>query len=107
MKALLATLTMCFALTGCIGTMPPQRDAEIIVKYKYIINTIPAEMLEVPAPVPNIDAKTADDKTVGNWMLDSEKRALAIEDKLKAVKDLQDKRLEEAKKLPKEDVIIK
>lgn len=105
MKALLATLCLTLALVGC-DTMP-KRDAEVLIKYKYIVNTIPEELLAVPPQVTPIDLKAATDKDVGAWMLDSEKRSLTIEGMLKAIRELQVKRLEEAKKLPAEDVIIK
>ena len=107
MKALLVSLmlVMSIGLVGC-DTMP-KRDQPVLIKYKYIINTIPADMLDIPAPITPVDSKIADDLAVGNWMIDSEKRVLEIEGKLKSVKKLQDQRLEDAKKLPKDDVIIK
>ena len=104
MKSILIAIMTTVSLVGCANMQPPK---DIVVKYKYVVNTIPEEMLTVPPQVPAIDITTADDITVGGWMLDGEKRSLEIEGKLKSIKDLQDKRLLDLKALPAEDVIIK
>jgi hypothetical protein len=104
MKLILA-LIMSIALVGC-DTLPKVEE-NTVVKFKYIVNTIPSELLAVPAPLPKVDPTKDDDKTIGNWLLDGEKRSLEIEGKLRSIKKLQDQRLEELKKLPKDDVIIK
>lgn len=104
MKFILA-LILSASLVGCGGTMPVEPNT--VVKFKYIVNTIPEELLTIPAPIPNINPATDDDNTVGLWLLDGEKRALEIEGKLKSIKKLQADRLEEVKKLPPDDVIIK
>ena len=106
MKACIALILASTLITGCV-TQPTVRDAEIIIKYKYIVNTIPADMLSIPAQVGKVDPTIDSDDAIATWMLDGEKRYLEIEGKLRSIKDLQDDRLKELEKLSKDDVIIK
>lgn len=104
MKKLVAILALSAALVGCASN--PPNEPNTVIKFKYIVNVIPDDMLAVP---PIVEALPADatDQVIGNWLLDGEKRALEIESKLKAIKKLQADRLKELEKLPKDDVIVK
>lgn len=98
---LIALLTIALLISGC-NTCPVQPDQPVAVKYKYVVTEIPAEILEIPEPMYTIDPVNSSDKDAATWIVDSERRARLIEDRLKAVKKFQDKRL---KSLPAEDVI--
>jgi hypothetical protein len=100
-----ALLVGSLALAGC-DTMA-KRDQNIIIKYKYIVNVIPGDLLAIPTRPIKVDPAIDTDETIATWLLDGEKRALQIEGSLKAIKTLQDQRLEELKKLPADDVILK
>jgi hypothetical protein len=102
---LILTLIMSASLAGCFGTIPPV-EPNTVIKFKYIVNTIPGDLLTVPPYVQPLP-ETANDQDIANWLLDGEKRSLEVESKLKAIKKLQDDRLKELEKLPKEDVIVK
>lgn len=96
-------LAICLLLAGC--TSMQTRDGPLFVQYKYVFVTIPDDMLEVPEPVYKLNPETATDRDAGVWMLDSERRALELEKKLKRIKAYQDQKLQDLKKLPEDDVI--
>lgn len=104
MKSLLIALVPLFLLAGC-ETNPIKPEEKIVTKYKYVVTTIPEEMLEVPKPVPNIDTKTSTDKDAALWLVEKEKRTQELEKKLRAVKSYQDRKLKELT-VPKEDIIV-
>ena len=104
MKKLLVLL-MALSLTGCASWLC--KEPTQVVKYKYIVSTVPDDLLAIPDPMYKIDPTTATDKAAGLWMTDSERRSLELEKKLKQIKALQAKQLEDLKKLPPEDVITK
>jgi hypothetical protein len=104
MKKLLIAF-MALSLSGCAHFLCKEPDQ--IVKYKYIVTTVPDDLLTIPAPIYKIDPTKATDKETGLWMIDSERRAIEIEKKLKQIKELQDKQLQDMKKLPADDVITK
>lgn len=101
MKKLMIIVAL-LTLSGC--TWPVKPDQSTVVKYKYIVNTIPEEMLTVPSPTYKIDSVSATDKDASKWMIDSEKRYQEIEKKLKAIKTYQDDKLKNLK-VPPEDLI--
>ena len=104
MKKLLLFLMLGISLSAC-DLMPVKPDQPVAVKYKYIVNTIPAEMLTVPANIPDLDLSVATDKDAAKWMIDSEQRSQEIEKKLKAVKTYQDDKIKNLT-VPAEDVIL-
>ena len=83
MKKLLTILAICLA--GC-ATTDPVVDKGVVVRYKYVVTTIPDEMLSIPPPVYMLDLSTATDKDAALWLVESEKRSLVIEGKLSAIK---------------------
>jgi hypothetical protein len=89
-------------LAGC-ATAPEPVQPTAVIKYKYIVTTVPASMLTVPDAVPPIDLSTATDKDAGNWILDSEARTEVLEEKLKAIKSYLDNKVKTLN-LPPEDV---
>ena len=101
MKILFLVLTLL--LTSC-ATTSQIVDQSTAVKYKYVIITIPDDMLAIPTPERSIDPNVATDKDAARWMIDWEKRYQEIEKKLKLIKTFQDQKLNELK-LPPEDVI--
>ena len=103
MKKLLIIM-MAISLSAC-ELFPVKPDQPVVVKYKYVVNTIPDEMLSIPAAVPDLDLSVATDKDAAKWMIDSEQRAQAVEKKLKAVKLYQDDKIKNLK-VPVEDVIL-
>jgi hypothetical protein len=106
MKFLVPIILAAAMLTGC-ETNPTIPEPSIVIKYKYIVETVPDDMLVVPNSLPKIDPNSTDDAALADWLLDGEKRALEIESKLKAIKALQEQRLKDLDAYPKDDVIIK
>ena len=102
MKSLI-TLCLVAMLSGCAAEKQLV-DQAVVVKYKYIVTTIPDEMLAIPPVESTLDTKTALDKDAAIWMVAWEKRYQEIEKRLKTIKDYQIKRLEELK-LPPESLI--
>jgi uncharacterized protein YceK len=107
MRSLLIALVLGFMIAGCSTTETLCKEKPQVVKYKYIVNQVPAKLLEVPAPMYKLDLSTATDKDVALWMIDSEKRAIEIEQKLIQVKTYQDARLKELSTLPADNVLLK
>jgi hypothetical protein len=103
MKKLLI-LMMAISLSAC-ELFPVKPDQPVVVKYKYIVNTIPEEMLSIPTAVPDLDLSVATDKDAAKWMIDSESRYQTIEKKLEAVKTYQDDKIKNLS-VPAEDVIM-
>ena len=103
MKKLLI-LMMAISLSAC-ELFPVKPDQPVLVKYKYIVNTIPEEMLSIPTAVPDLDLSVATDKDAAKWMIDSESRYQTIEKKLEAVKTYQDDKIKNLS-VPAEDVIM-
>ena len=102
MKNILLIAGCLVLLTGC-PTMP-KVDVPVAVKYKYVITTIPEDLLVMPPPTYKIDPKTATDKEMAKWMSDSEQRYLEIEKRLKIAKEYQANKLKNLK-IPTEDII--
>lgn len=102
MKALLIAI-MSMALFGC-ATDKQLVDQTVAVKYKYVVMTIPEELLTVPGVERSIDPNMASDKEAAKWMIDWDRRYQEIEKRLKTIKTYQDRRLKELT-LPPEDVI--
>lgn len=100
----ICSIILAMTLMGCGATIPREQDT--VVKFKYIVNTIPEETLTIPPHIPS-PPEPSTDQDIANWLLDGEKRSLDIESKLRSIKKLQADRLEELKKLPKDDVILK
>jgi hypothetical protein len=95
-------LTLALALGGCAAPVVPVQN--VAIHYKYIVNTIPPELLAVP-PVPaplNLD--TATDKDLVDWLTDSEERSQTMETQLKTIKTYQADKITNLK-VPAEDVI--
>ena len=103
MKTYLLALTFTLLLMGCEAM--PTRDGPLFVKYKYVVITVPDELLEIPAPTYKIDPSVATDKDAGVWLVDSERRALELEKRLKQIKAYIAKQQEEVAKFPQPDVI--
>jgi PBP1b-binding outer membrane lipoprotein LpoB len=109
MKKLLFAAVISVFLVGC-NHMPQVPEASVVTKYKYVVVTVPQDLLTIPSQVSPIDPKTATDKDAAKWMLDSEARYIEIEKRLKSVKAYLDNKLKELQidlKIPKEDVIVK
>ena len=102
MKTLIA-LCLAIMLGGC-AIDKQLVDQTVAIKYKYIVMTIPEEMLTVPNVERKLDPNVATDKETAKWMIDWERRYQEIENRLKTIKTYQDRRLKELT-LPPEDVI--
>lgn len=102
MKTLIA-LCLVVTLYGC-GTQKQLVDQSVAIKYKYVVMTVPEEMLTIPDTERKLDITTATDKDAAKWMVDWERRYQEIEKRLKMIKAYQDRRLRELT-LPPEDVI--
>jgi len=102
MKTIL-TILSCLILVGC-GSSPKAPEPTQVIKYKYVVYSVPNELLAIPSQVKKLDPLKATDKDVGLWILDSEKRSFEMEKKLKAIKSLQEKQKTDLKKLRQEDV---
>jgi hypothetical protein len=102
MKTLIAICAIAL-LSGC-ATQKQLVDQTVAIKYKYVVMTVPEEMLAVPDIERKLDPTTATDKDAAKWMIDWERRYQEIEKRLKTIKTYQDRRLKELT-LPPEDVI--
>jgi hypothetical protein len=96
-------LALILAISGC-ATNPAAPDKDVVVKYKYVVTTVPVELLTMPDPMYTIDVKTATDKEAAIWLIDSEKRAQIIESKLAAIKAFLERKIKELN-VPEADVI--
>lgn len=103
MKKLLI-LTLILLLTGCSTFPTVQPEASVVVKYKYVVTEIPAELMSVPDPMYQLNLETATDKDAATWLVDSERRAKIIEERLKSIKLYQDNRIKSLN-YPPEDII--
>jgi hypothetical protein len=106
MKKLIIAAAIALTLPGCalLGSNT-LRDQQLAVKFKYFVVTVPPEMMVIPDPVYKLDTTISTDKDAAYWIIDSEKRALELERRLKAIKSYVDRQVEETKKLPEADVI--
>lgn len=103
MRFVLMGIVIC--LTGCTSLMcPPEKDQPVVVKYKYILNQVPDELLTIPDETPDIDTAVATDKDAALWMTDKERRSRELEKRLTAIKQYQDKKLKSLN-LPEADII--
>lgn len=102
MKPIIA-LCLVILLGGCASTKQLV-DQSVVVKYKYVLMTIPDEMLVIPEVEKNLDLTTATDKDAAKWMIDWERRYQEIEKLLKTIKTYQNRRISELT-LPPEDII--
>lgn len=98
-------ITICLLMMGCSSITKKESPTQI-VKYKYIAYTVPSELLTIPTPITRIDPKRVTDKDIGIWIIDSERRSIELEKRLKAIKTLQEKQLRDLKKINSEDVEI-
>jgi len=108
MKKILAALLIVGSLAllaGC-GTAPTDPVVPpAVIHYKYIVTTVPASMLTLPAPVPPLNTQTATDKDASIWILDNEQRTEALEDQLKAIQTYLSNKIKNLN-LPPADVTI-
>lgn len=103
MRTIIALCTVAL-LSGCALFQQQKQEQPVAIKYKYVVMTVPEEMLEVPPVERKLDTTTATDKDAAKWMIDWERRYQEIERRLKMIKSYQDRRLKELT-LPPEDVI--
>jgi hypothetical protein len=103
MRTIIALCTVAL-LSGCALLQQQKQEQPVVIKYKYVVMTVPEEMLEVPPVERKLDTTTATDKDAAKWMVDWERRYQEIERRLKMIKSYQDRRLKELT-LPPEDVI--
>jgi len=103
MKSYLLALTFTLLLVGCQSM--PAKDSPIFVKYKYIVMSVPDDLLEIPPPTYKIDPATVTDRDTGVWMVDSERRAIELEKKLRKIREYLKIQQAEVAKLPEPDVV--
>jgi hypothetical protein len=88
-------LLLTLSVIGC-GSNPVKPEPQIVVKQQYIIKIPPAEVLRIPAPVPDTDPDTAKQSDIARWMAATVKRMDDLESELIGVSKFFD---EEQKKL--------
>ena len=108
MKNLVLLPILAFVLSSCAwlnGSIKPEQP--VAVSYKYVISLIPDDLMKIPNPVYKIDPKTSTDKDAARWMLESEQRALNLEQQLNAIKKYQDDKIKSILelKIDKNDII--
>ena len=106
MKKILIGILLFATLAGCalFGPKTQLVDQNTAIKYKYVIITIPDEMIEIPASERRLDTSVATDKETAKWMSDWERRYQDVEKRLKTVKSYQDRKIKELN-IPTEDII--
>jgi hypothetical protein len=102
----LLTCMLVVMLSGCsLFTTKPSVERVEVIRYKYVVKTLPPQLLTIPARVPMIDVQTATDRDLANWIVVSEQRSLLLEQNIGSIKALYDKQLEYIRTLAPEDVI--
>lgn len=107
MRYILASL-LALVLVGCGTTQPPKPEVITLTKYKYVIVSVPDDVLYVPDFIPTPDSKTATDAEIATWILDKEGRAQSMEKIINAAKKYATDRLEllrKNKEIKEEDII--
>lgn len=95
MKKILITLALLLSLSGCdFLNVRPTPCPPPVVENHYVKQTIPSDHLAIPPQTAKIDLKTSTQKDVARWILDNEKRTTTLEDQIKAIKKLQDERVD-------------
>lgn len=109
MKLSLLLLLAMSLLAGCDG-LNIRPESGVVVRTKYVVTTIPDELLTLPPPTPALTApRDRTDKEAAIWMIESEKRYLEIEKRLAEIKRYQANKLEELKKqlqVKPEDLVV-
>lgn len=108
MKKLLIILALALNLAGC-ATTDVKPVAGEVVRYKYIINTLPVQLFMLPEQVPKLNTQTMNNEDIEKWMFDNEIRAVDIQERLRKLKTLQEQKIADTKKklnVPPEDIII-
>jgi len=99
-KLLIASFVSIALLSGCaVAPIDQPVKPSIIIQDHYVVSPIPAQDLVVPAQVPDIDLGTATQKTVSDWLAESEGRSLAMETQLKNIAQIQADQVAAALKL--------
>jgi uncharacterized protein YjaG (DUF416 family) len=77
------TFLLPLVLVGCGHTVDLVKPEVVIAKrVEYVIRIPPAESLSLPPAAPKIDVDTALQSDVATWLVSSEERTKALEDKL-------------------------
>lgn len=76
-------LVLCMILAGCAHNQDLVKPEPVVAKsIQYVIKIPPAESLSMPDPVAKIDVDTAKQSDIASWLVASEARTKALEDKL-------------------------
>ena len=87
MKQLLIVL-FALLVTGCATTCEP--ELQTVTKLERIVVKPPIELLTIPPYNMPIDVDFATQRSVADWILQSERRTEQLEDQLKAIKKFYD-----------------
>ena len=77
-------LILCLLASGCSWNNKDIVKPEIVVakSVQYVVKIPPAEALSMPEPVAKVDVDTAKQSDIASWLVSSEARTKALEDKL-------------------------
>jgi hypothetical protein len=69
---------------GCSAVKTPtvKEERKISPTVEYIVKIPPAKLLEIPAPVENIDVEKAKQSDIAQWILQNEERMRRLENML-------------------------
>lgn len=89
-------LSLVLFLSACATTPEIVKPEQVVIKEtSYVIRIPPETLLIMPEQVPKIDVDTAKQSTIANWIIDTNERTKALENRLigiaKFFKEEQDK----------------
>jgi hypothetical protein len=97
MKKLIAAIALSLTLAACQTNphVPEKIEPTVVTKMEYVLRIPPAEAMELPPAVPDIDLDKAKQSDVAKWIAAMNQRMETFEAKLKQIaiflKDEQDK----------------
>lgn len=78
---LAATLLIALALVGC-QSAPVKPEPVVVKQYERIVVLPPAQLLQLPPPVPNLDVDHATQADVAQWLISKENYTRAVQNDL-------------------------
>lgn len=86
MNQKIASIIILAALSGCATVdNTPKAETRILERLEYVVKIPPAELMEIPPQVPNIDVDTATQADIARWIIANEERIRVLENIIKDI----------------------